>query len=132
MNRWNKKMVTELMHITFYNTNFWRGLAPSHWTILGWVFVKCSYFLKPYCNYVFQVSLLSISKKDKDQCDFHEEIFLFYKFLEGSYFIIDNQSACSHKRFEILEFSKLFYIIIITTFYLVNVLNNWCRLSKMK
>ena len=34
---------------------------------------------------------------------------------------------CSHKR---AENSKIFYIINITTFYLVNVLNISCRLSK--
>ena len=42
----------------------WR-LEPSHRTVLGWVFVKCSYFLKLCCNYIFQIFLLSISKKER-------------------------------------------------------------------
>ena len=37
-------------------SDFWSRLEPSQWIILGWVFVKCSYFLKPYCNYVFKES----------------------------------------------------------------------------
>ena len=36
---------------------------------------------------------------------------------------------CSHEKVEIL---KLLYIINIITFYLVNILNNTSRLSKMK
>ena len=51
--------------------DFWRRLEPSHRTIVGWVFVKWSYFLKHCCNYLFQVFLLSISKKEKDEYDFH-------------------------------------------------------------
>ena len=67
------------MHISSYKTtsDFWPMLKPSFRTILGSVFVKCSSYLKPCCNYVFQVFLLSISKKEKDECDFLPAVFAF-------------------------------------------------------
>ena len=37
--------------------------------ILGWVSDKCSYLLKPCCNYVFQVSMLPISTKVMEEND---------------------------------------------------------------
>ena len=65
----------------FKTTNdFWWKLEPSHRTNLGSVFVKCSYFLKPCCNCAFQDSLLSISRKKKDECGFHAGVFYFYNF----------------------------------------------------
>ena len=35
---------------------------------------KCSYFLKPCINYVFQVSLSSISKKEKEEWDSYKRL----------------------------------------------------------
>ena len=61
-------------------SDFCCRLEPTLQTIFGWVFVKDSYFLKPCCDYVFQVSFLSISKKFKDKCDFHRVVFCYYKF----------------------------------------------------
>ena len=61
------EMAIELMHISVYNSGFCQRLDPSHQTILGWVFVKCSYFLKPCCIYAPEVSLLSIARKEKDE-----------------------------------------------------------------
>ena len=75
-------------------SEFWPKLEPSHQTILSWVLFKCCYFLKPCCNYVFLVSLLSVSMKGKDECDFHRWVPAFTTygsalFLERSYFIVD-------------------------------------------
>ena len=36
-------------------SDFWWRLEPYRETILGWVFAKCSYFLKLCCNYVSRV-----------------------------------------------------------------------------
>ena len=54
-------------------SDFWLRLESSHRTILGWIFVKCSYFLKPSYNYVLQISFLSISKKEKMNATFTQE-----------------------------------------------------------
>ena len=67
-------------------SNFCLRLEPFYQTILGWVCVKCSYFLKPCCNYIFQFYLLSISKKEKDECEFHAGVLRFYKFWLEFYF----------------------------------------------
>ena len=72
-------MVTVTDEKRFTNKTAWR-LEPSHRAILGWIFVKCYYFSKPCCNYVFQYSLLSTSKKEKGECDFHSGFFCFYDF----------------------------------------------------
>ena len=79
-------------------SDFCCRLEPTLQTISGWIFVKDSYFLKPCCDYVFQVSFLFISKKFKDKCDFHTVVFAITNsgqaaFLKRSYFIVDNQSA---------------------------------------
>ena len=110
------------MHITFYNSQLFlveTGTILLNYsrlsicqmfllleTLLQLCFpVKCSYFLKPCCNYVFHFLLLSISKKAKDKCDFRKQIFCFYKFwlslvLRRSYFIVNNQfvRCCSQFR----------------------------------
>ena len=57
-------------------SDFWWMLEPFHRTILGWVFVNYSCFLKLCCNYVFQISLLSISKKETN-VTFAREFFAF-------------------------------------------------------
>ena len=80
-------------------SDFWWRLEPFHRAILGWVLVKFSYSLKPCCNYVCQVSVLSISKKKIDEWNFQTEAYYFANFgrvliLEKSYFIVNNQFAC--------------------------------------
>ena len=79
--RWRLSWCT-ILFITA--SDFWRRLEPFHRTILGRIFVKCSYFLKHFCSYVFQVSLLSLSKKEKDERDFQTEFFAFTYFGWGS------------------------------------------------
>ena len=62
-------------------SNFWGRLEPSHQTILSWVFVKYFYSWKPCCNYVFHIfPLIYISKKEKNEYDFHRVVNCFYKF----------------------------------------------------
>ena len=40
----------------------------------------CSYLWKTCRSYAFQFHLLSMSKKDKDKCDFQRRVFCFYRF----------------------------------------------------
>ena len=40
----------------------------------------CSYLWKTCRSYAFQFHLLSMSKKDKDKCDFQGRVFCFYRF----------------------------------------------------
>ena len=74
MSWWNQRDdFFEVIWDFFHNNNFWLTLKPSYQTQLGWVFLKCSYFLKYYCNYVFQVSYWSTSKRD--EWDFYKNLF---------------------------------------------------------
>ena len=41
--------------------------------------MKCPCSLKPCCNYVFKVSLLSLSKKEKNEYDYYTGFFAFTK-----------------------------------------------------
>ena len=69
---------------TFFCNSQWflvEAETISLQTVLVWVFVKCSYLLKPYWNYVFRVSLLSISKRQKNEYNFHAGVLCCYKFL---------------------------------------------------
>ena len=52
MNRWNHRNGAWVdAHCFFVTTSdFWRRLETSNRTILGWVFVKCFFFLKPHCK----------------------------------------------------------------------------------
>ena len=77
----------------FITTSDFEGrLELSHQTILDWIFVKFSYFLKPCCNYVFQVYPLTyIKKREKWTWLPHESFLLLQTLIEHSYFIVDNE-----------------------------------------
>ena len=59
--------------LTLFLSILWelfQGFFPRIWLIIGWqvcilgvLSAKCSYLLKPCFNYIFQVSILSTSRK---------------------------------------------------------------------
>ena len=64
---WNRHIWLYLNSSRF---DFFQGFFSRIWLIIGWkVFIlgllsaKCSYLLKPCFNHIFQVSILSISRK---------------------------------------------------------------------
>ena len=100
MNRWNLTWRLSWCVLLFTTaSNFWWRLEPSHRTILGWLFLKCSYFLKRYCKYVFRVSPLSIAKKEimwLSHASFaFTNSFFFFNFL----FPLKIQQTTKHKSF---------------------------------
>ena len=75
----------------------------SNRTIVGWLFFKCTYFLKPCCNYVFQVYLYQRNKKMN--VIFTRGLFAFtdcdwYLVCKRSYLIVISQCACSCSWFQ--------------------------------
>ena len=66
--------------LNWWTCDFWRRLEPCQR-----INIICQMFLfletKVCCNYVFQLSLLPIRKKEKDECNFNTRIVCCYKFL---------------------------------------------------
>ena len=97
-------LITYLFLFWTYLTasDFWWRLELSHQTILGWVFFKCSYFLKSCCNYCMFSKFPSFYQRKREMnVTFAREVFAFtyfdwVLFLKRFYFNVDNQSACCY------------------------------------
>ena len=81
-------------------SEFWCRLKPSHQTFSAWALVKCSYFLKPFCKYVFQVSL-SYQRKRKMNVTFTLDFFTFQILTE----------PCSYKDLILSSLTSLLVVI---------------------